>query len=428
MKTRDKIRIDRWLGYPTAAGLNLIARVLGKTLHRDHAVGTDNVRAIAVAKFLGMGSIIQSTPLLRALRRTYPEARIIFVTGKGNRTLIERLAEVDEAIYIDDTDTATLSVSTLAAVRALIERKIDLYFDLEVYSANASILALCAVSRNRYGFYRWSARFKDGIYTHLVYFNPRRPIAALYLQLGIAAGAQDDGVALSRIQIRDEDRAGASRKLEAAGVAPGAPYLVVNANASDLLLERRWPAQHFVAALEQLARGGHRVLLIGAPDEAEYVRSIHARLSAGARALVVDFAGQVSLAELFAVVDGAACVITNDTGPMHVAFSLDRPTVCLFGPQAPEHYGAAKANVATLYAGIVCSPCIFEIEEPPCAGNNVCMKIIEPAAVVAAVERLLSGADARSTMANGVTLRRDAAGRPLGMVVRRSLEESSAHE
>ena len=59
------------------------------------------------------------------------------------------------------------------------------------------------------------------------------------------------------------------------------------------------------------------------------------------------------------LIDGAACVITNDTGPMHVAFSLNRPTVCLFGPGSPEHYGVDNPNVQILYKGIFCSPCIY---------------------------------------------------------------------
>ena len=91
---------------------------------------------------------------------------------------------------------------------------------------------------------------------------------------------------------------------------------------------------------------------------------------------VFNLAGQLSLGGLFALLEGAACMITNDTGPMHMAWALDTPTVCLFGPVDPRHYAWQGSGVEVIYKRIYCSPCVYEVDEPPCHGNNVCMKLI----------------------------------------------------
>jgi len=184
------------------------------------------------------------------------------------------------------------------------------------------------------------------------------------------------------------------------------------------LLERRWPVEHFRALLELLVDAGHHPVLTGVSSERPYVEGLWQSLKEPVRARTTNLAGVVGLGELFALIDGAACVITNDTGPMHVAFSLQRPTVGLFGPGSPEHYGIDRSDVQILYRGIFCSPCIYETDEPPCAGQNLCMQWITPPEVFAAAQRLLAGLPSEDWR-RGKTARLEAApGQPLGMFSR----------
>jgi ADP-heptose:LPS heptosyltransferase len=118
-----------------------------------------------------MGSILQATPLLSALKHQYPDATLTFVTMRGNQEFVNRLSNVDEVLVLDDRSLIAMAITTLQTIVTLIRLRADLYFDLEVYSAFASLLALCAMTRNRLGFYRHSTAFKNGIYTHLVYFS-----------------------------------------------------------------------------------------------------------------------------------------------------------------------------------------------------------------------------------------------------------------
>lgn len=423
MKTSTKFLIDRTMARGLAWSANVGARAIAPIARRDHIVDPNEVRTVVVAKLLGMGSIIQATPLLHDLRRTFPRARLVFVTTRTNRGLIERLGVIDEAVYIDDASSASLATSTAAAIVKLLKKKIDLYFDLEVYSAGASVLSIASGARNRVGFYRNSARFKKGIFTHLAVFNPRAPISAIYRQLHLCVGGQSSGdePRFGPIHVTRRDKDELAATLQRNSIALESRFVVVNPNASDLLLERRWPTSKFIELVTELTRRGTQVVFIGAKSEVDYVRTIVANLPASSPR-VVDTSGKLSLGELFALLETAACVVTNDTGPMHFSIALDRPTVCLFGPVTPEHYGVRKANVETIYHPVYCSPCAHELEEPPCAGNNVCMQRLDVDEVLAAVERQLAGKSAPVRLPlTGVTYAAPD-GSALGVIVRATVE------
>jgi ADP-heptose:LPS heptosyltransferase len=392
MTHRQRILADRILAVPAAFLFNGITQILGILLRRDHTITSSNVNHIIVAKLLGMGSIIQAAPLLRALKLRYPKAKLTFVTMRSNRELLLRLSCVDDVLVLDDRRLLTMVVTTLRTIATLIRMRADLYFDLEVYSGFASLLALWAVTRNRLGFYRHSTAFKKGIYTHLVYFNSRMPVRQLYLQLGRVAGIPAGQCEITGpLVVHDHERSKVTRFLcEAPGWQAEKPYIVINPNASPLLVERRWQIENVIEAIGRLVSSGSQIALMGSPDEARYVRGLYEMLTPDVRLRVVNTAGRLTFGELLALLKGAACVLTNDTGPMHMAIALERPTVCLFGPANPEHYGQDLPFVEIFYERVSCSPCLYEADVPPCGGNNICMQRIKPPEVVAAVRKLAS--------------------------------------
>ena len=430
MNHKRRILADRLIAVPTALLFNGVARLLGRLMRRDHSIAPARVKGIVVAKLIGMGSILQATPLLKALKAQFPHARLTFVTMRANRELLGRLSCIDEVLVLDDRNIFAMASTTLRTIGTLIRRRADYYLDLEVYSAFASLLALWAVTRNRIGFYRHSTAFKNGIYTHLVYFNTRMPVRQLYLQLGRTMGVPPNPSELTGpIRIEEADRSSVRRILsEFSGWELEKPWVVVNPNASDLMLERRWPAEKMLAAVSGIVAMGHQVALIGARDDLPFVQSIYDSLAPDTRSHVANTAGRLTLGELLALLEQAACVLTNDTGPMHIAIALQRPTVCLFGPANPEHYGQDLPHVETFYAQVFCSPCLYEADQPPCNGNNICMQRIEPQAVIRAVQRLLEeNSRAQASRAGGrlnclPVIASAPDGTPLGVVVRASLK------
>ena len=265
----------------------------------------------------------------------------------------------------------------------------------------------------------------------MVYFNTRMPVRSLYLQLGRVAGVPADARdQLGAIRIEARERLALEAKLSALGLQGGTPYVLINPNASDLLVERRWPEGHVVEALTRLARLGHTLVLLGSRSEAPFAERLRGRVPESFQKQVLNTVGLLSLGEALALIEGAACVLTNDTGPMHMAFALGRPTVCLVGPADPVHYGMDKPDIVTLYAPVPCSPCIYEVDEPPCSGDNVCMQRISPALAVDQVAALLARSNIRNPAPqtwHGKSATRlplvweTDTGQPLGIVIRSSI-------
>jgi len=414
MKTNRQILLDHTIIKWFAWVLNLLVMAAGKIAPKNHDLSLP-VKRIAVCKFKGLGSVIQATPLLHALREKYPDATIIFVSSVSNRSLLQRISLIDEILILDDSSLGSLVRSFFSLIVAIFRRQIDVYIDLEVYSNFSSVVAALSNARNRFGYYLKESNYRMGIYTHMMYYNSAVPISQAYLQWARLLGCAEKDWPLygfdplgSRFLLSDKET-----DLEKMR------YLVINPNASDLRIERRWPAASFVSLIQQLADRypEYRILLIGSATEREYVSGIRQQVSA---ANVVSVAGETSMDDLIRVIRYAGVVVTNDTGPMHLSFSMKVPTVALFGPCSPAQYGAAP-NSAVIYKQVYCSPCVHEFRIPPCMGNNQCMKQIEVAEVLSAVDLLLRGAIAPSaSLSRAPHVLKGTAGEVLGIISRKT--------
>jgi ADP-heptose:LPS heptosyltransferase len=135
------------------------------------------------------------------------------------------------------------------------------------------------------------------------------------------------------------------------------------------------------------------VLLIGAPSDLPLVAQMHGLFGAEDQARVLNVAGKFGLAELCALLRMSELLITNDSGPLHLAEALATPTVSFFGPETPMLYGPTGENQIVFYKGIYCSPClnVHNQKQAPCKGNNVCLKLVSPEEVFASTKKLLQG-------------------------------------
>jgi ADP-heptose:LPS heptosyltransferase len=323
------------------------------------------------------------------LRAAFPQARLTLLTTDAHRDLAARLQPLDQIVCLDDSGPGALLHTTARALMDFRRRPLDLYVDLEAHSAFAKLLSWGSGARQRLGFEGGSAAAGRGLATHTRPFDRLRPLRHLYLDLaregGIATSGSDQ---LTAPRVDDADRTALRQRLDG-WWCEGEPYVVVNPNASALSLERRWPAERFTSLVEALARDGHRVALVGSEAERDYVGGVAAHLVAdGGR--VVNAAGRLSLGELLALLDESACVVSNDSGPMHMAITLGRPTVGLFGPCSPAQFGIEGGRVAVAYHAVPCSPCVHSGSPPPCRGDNICMKGIAVADVLALVRARLS--------------------------------------
>jgi len=376
LNTKSQLFLDKFVAKPIAYILNFFVRFLGKILFIDHNLNKE-FKTIAICKFKGMGSIVQATPLINSLRKKYPNAQLIFVSTIANKKILETIKPIDKIILLNDSGFLRFVLSCTKSLFTLIKIRPQVYIDLEIYSDFSTIFTLFTLSKNRIGFYLRSSSFRMGIYTQMMFFNSKLPIANVYLQIAKLLNCNTNNSELYNFNEINNLPTFISSK-----------YIVVNPNASDLRLERRWDANNFATIINQLLNDyyEYEILLIGSKNEFEYTKKLHQKIN---NKRVINTAGTTNLEELISIIKNATLMISNDTGPMHLAFATNTPIVCLFGPCSPEQYGKS-INSYIIYKQVYCSPCVHDFEVAPCNGNNVCMKLISTDEVYSLVSKLLN--------------------------------------
>lgn len=327
-----------------------------------------------------MGSIIQATPLIQTLRKNYPDSKIIFITTSGNAALLKHVPEIDEVILVSDSSIWSIVRSSFKTILKLWRIKPELYFDMEFYSNYSGIMTTLSKATNRFGFYNPEKAYRKGIYNYLVPFSVDVPISETYLQFADLLNC-DHKITRLKIELPSSN----SEFKNKIRLSEGEKYIIVNPNASDLRLERRWPKKSFTDVLAFLLTHYplYKIILIGNKTEADYVNEIAVTFEKDSN--LIDSSGKLTLSELILLIAGADLMLTNDTGPMHIAFALNIKTISLFGPCSPKQYGTIK-NGITFYKKVDCSPCVHNSLIPPCKGNNICMKNISVPEVKEALE------------------------------------------
>lgn len=364
MDIKKQLLIDKFIAKPIAFLLNFLVRIVGKILSIDHSLDKD-FKTIVVCKFKGMGSIIQSTPMLSAIRDKYPNAQIIFVSSNSNRKILEKISLIDTIITVDESNLLKFASTNIKSLITLIKIRPELYIDLEIYSNYSTLFTLFSLSTNRIGFYLRSSSYKMGIYTHMMFFNPRVPISNVYLQIAQLIGCETEKSTLYPLEKTIENNPSYSK----------AEYIVINPNASDLRLERKWGRTNFINLIKKILEDFPTldILLIGSKGEQDYTEEIASAIN---HPKVKNTAGLTSVDELIALIHKSKLMISNDTGPMHIAFCTKTPIICLFGPCSPDQYGMNGGTTHIIYKNVYCSPCVHDFEVSPCKGENICMKLI----------------------------------------------------
>ena len=390
MNTRIQIGIDKTLGAFLNVLLYSLVRIAGKILRINHNLDRPFER-IVVCKLKGMGSIVQASALLATLRKNYPSAEIIFLSTQANKSILNFYGDsINGTIFIQDNTIFQLIKSSISALLKLWKFRPQVYIDIEVYSNYSSLLCTLSAASNRFGYYKSDKNYRTGLYTHLMYYNIKAPLSEIYLQMARILPIKEVNHELIPLILSNEIQSNSNQRLrEFNPQIESSNYLVINPNASDLRLERRWPAEYFIQLIQEIRclKPEMFFVLIGNKQEANYVKEIAKHFQEDNQ--VIDSSGKLKLDELIAVMNHATGIITNDTGPLHLALALRKKTIGLFGPCAPDQYGQMQTCIP-VYTNVYCSPCVHEFIKPPCAGDNQCMKRMKVSLVLDALKQLLN--------------------------------------
>jgi len=293
---------------------------------------SERFKNILIAKPSSLGDIVLALPALRALRMSFPEAKISWLIRPEFAPLIENHPHLNEIIKFDRKllGKAWFHPGAFGALISLIRKlrrsKFDAVFDFQGLFRTAS-LAWLSGSKKRFGMAN-AREFATIFYTHKVPQNIECiHMVDYYLKIIQAAGASDFGVEFVFPQNPGaEDSAG--KLLTSHGIEGDYAVLISGSVHQD----KCWPPERFAQLADKISsRYGLSIVATGSASESGIVEKVKEK----ANVPIASLAGQTSLSELVALFKRAKLVVSNDTGPGHIAAALGVPLVLMFGRVNP---------------------------------------------------------------------------------------------
>ncbi len=327
---------------------------------------------ILVVDLAYIGDLLMSTPALRNLRRAFPQASIDILVAAVGRPMIERNDSIDRVI------TTQIKSGGLAALRREAKWVAEEGYDLAVcfHRGHGSLLMLkMAGVPKRIGF---TNEGRGLLLTAGIPFQLRRHRAWNHLRLlEKCLGIDIDYKTPTELKVDPEATASMDAKL--AGQADGRRLVGINPNAA--WPTKRWLPGRFAEVGDAIAEMGFLPVLIGSQKEKSISSAVKAAMKTGA----LDLTGETTLEELAALLERCEVLVTNDSGPMHMAHALGVPVVSIFGPTDPKRCGPWQGAIKPIQVDIDCIRCYRKS-----CWHLSCMRGVNSKSVIEAVKNCTS--------------------------------------
>lgn len=298
---------------------------------------SETYKNILLIKPSSLGDIVMALPALSMLRRSFPQARISWLVRPEFAPILEGHPHLDEIILFDRKALAKAwrQPAAFKQLMDLISRlrdgRFDAVLDLQGLFRTASLAWLSGCTR-RFGPV-WRKEFARLFYTTTVV--PRREwvhVIDTYRKLIEAMGGQDRGVEFV-LPAKPDAMMSTGNLLAQQKIDPDHYAVIIPGSAQ---VSKCWPADRFAALSDRLAsEHGLAVVATGGKSESPMIEQIRGL----AKHPIANLAGRTSLPELAEVLRRARLVVSNDTGPGHIAGALGRPLVMMFSWSNPLRVG-----------------------------------------------------------------------------------------
>jgi len=338
-----------------------------KPLDRQH------VRRICLRTTNWIGDAVMTTPAMGALRCSFPEAEIVVVANPLVAELFRYHPYCDRVIVYDKKG-AHRGVSGFLRFCRMLRRE---RFDLAVLLQNAieaAFVALLAGIPRRVGY---GTDGRSLLLTHAVTVGEaqrRLHHTRYYLKMLEALGVHG-GDGLLRLACTDEE-------LFRAGALLGEGFPVAINPGAAYGSAKRWLPERFAEVGNRLhAEYGARIVLTGGPGEMQIGEDIAAAM----RVAPLNLIGKTSVREMMAILSLCRLVVTNDSGPMHVAAAFGTPIVAVFGSTDHSTTSPLADTCRIIRKEVDCAPCLLR----QCPTDHRCMEAIGVEDVMDGVRELL---------------------------------------
>lgn len=340
----------------------------------------EKINKILVVNVNWVGDVLFSTPAIRALRKHYPDAHIACMVVPRCREILEVNPHLDELIIYDEKGEFKGLVGKLRLISALKARRFDCVFLFHRSLTRTLMVALSGI-KERVGIYNPKRGF---LLTKKVRPQPsdiHKVEQFLNIVKGVGVGEHGKSMELF---VGKEDGAFAREFLKSRGIGEKEGFIILNPGGNWEL--KRWPPENFAKLGEALhEKYKMPIVITGAEKDIELGK----RISGMMDHKPIVAAGETTLRQLAAIMKRASLVISNDSGPMHIAVSQAAKTIALFGPTDPKVTGPYGEGIYSVIQKSSGKPgCKIPCYNLRCE-EALCMKAITVEDVMQEAERLI---------------------------------------
>lgn len=351
------------------------------------------VRRLLAVRLDNMGDVLMTSPALAAVRESLPGVHLALLCSPPGALAAAHLPMVDavlafDAPWVQRPAAADDGAATGQAEAALVDRLAAARFDAAVIFTVCSQSPLPAALLCRLaGIPLRLAHCRENPYALLTDWLPEADRVATgmrhevrrQLELVAAVGMRTSDERL-RFAVLPADRARVAARLAGAGIPAGRRYAVLHPGATAA--SRRWPAERFGAVAQAIAaHGGAAAVFSGDGHDLALVAQARRAMTLPA----VSLAGELGLGELAALLEGAAVLVANNSGPAHLAAAVGTPVVSLYALTNPQHTPwQVPAHVLSHDV-----PCRWCLKSTCPQGHHECLRGVEPQQAAAAAIDLM---------------------------------------
>ena len=341
----------------------------------------DPPAALLVRSVNWLGDAVLTTPALGAVRSAFPHSRIALAAKPLVAELFRCHPDVDEILVYDKDGRHAGAAGILRMAGELRRRDFDSAI-LFQNAFDAGLLAFLAGIPHRAGYATDGRRLLLSRAVPVTEEVLRLHHAEYYLHLVEKLGIRRPEKPALRLQVTGEERATMAARLSALGAPTGRTILGINPGAT-YGSAKRWYPDRFAAVADALSEEwGASVVLMGSVPE----MPLSAEIEAAMRRKPVNLAGKTTVRELMALLALCGFLVTNDSGPMHIAAALGVPLVAIFGPTDWRTTSPWTRRARIVRVDVDCSPCMRR----ECDRGHECMLGVTAEMVIDASRGLLA--------------------------------------
>jgi len=337
---------------------------------------------ILVVQTSFLGDVVLTTPLIAALRRRFPDARLAVLCTPRGREILAGNGDIDEIIVLEKKRDGGRHANLLKKAAELRARGFTIAVSPHKSFRTALLLFLARIPlrigfRQSAGWFLYHRRVERDARLHDVERN-----LSLLDALGVDPG---DCARAPQIEATASAREAVARVFQELGIE--SERMIVGVNPGSVWRTKRWTIEGYAELCRALKRRHNaQIVLFAGPEDRDIVDAIAARADCGA----VSLAGRVGLSELAAAIERCRVFVTNDSGPMHVAVARGVPVVAVFCATTPSlGFFPYSSRAVVVEKELACRPCGAHGGRRCPLGTDDCMRLVKAEDVLAGVERLL---------------------------------------